>query len=60
MTGVFTEYSVDERIFILDELAKYDAVKTRALLIQSLGDSSKKYVLPQSSFLQKMWKLQMM
>lgn len=41
VTGVFTEYSVDERIFILDELAKYDAVKTRALLIQSLGDSSK-------------------
>ncbi|OFE41193.1 MolR family transcriptional regulator, partial [Bacillus anthracis] len=53
VTGVFTEYSVDERIFILDELAKYDAVKTRALLIQSLGDSSKKVRTAAVEFLTK-------
>lgn len=40
--GEFPEYSADERIFILDELAKDNAVQTRDLLIQSLGDSSKK------------------
>lgn len=42
VTGEFPEYSADERIFILDELAKDNAVQTRDLLIQSLGDSSKK------------------
>ncbi|SDY95754.1 DUF4132 domain-containing protein [Bacillus sp. 166amftsu] len=53
VTETFTEYSADERIFILDELAKYDAVKTRALLIQSLGDSSKKVRAAAVEFLTK-------
>ncbi|PHB15863.1 DUF4132 domain-containing protein [Bacillus pseudomycoides] len=53
VTETFTEYSADERIFILDELAKNDAVKTRALFIQSLGDSSKKVRAAAVEFLTK-------
>ncbi|WP_242222999.1 DUF4132 domain-containing protein [Bacillus cereus group sp. BfR-BA-01380] len=53
VTETFTAYSADERIFILDELAKNDAVKTRALLIQSLGDSSKKVRAAAVEFLTK-------
>lgn len=42
VTETFADYTADERILILEELAKDDMVKTRTLLIQGLGDSSKK------------------
>lgn len=38
----FAQYSADERVFILEKLTEHDAVQTRGLLVQSLGDSSKK------------------
>lgn len=49
----FAQYNADERVFILEKLAENDAVQTRELLIQSLGDSSKKVRAAAVEFLTK-------
>ncbi|MDQ0243206.1 hypothetical protein J2S09_000742 [Bacillus fengqiuensis] len=53
VTEDFAQHSADERVFILEKLAEHDAAQTRELLIQSLGDSSKKVRAAAVEFLTK-------